>query len=161
MGGGLLKLSLYATHPVCYPGLKTRAFLISNLTSQKFISQKFPFKISLCLARTSSWYHFWWIMTNESRDIKDTLLFPYIPSAISDHSKYSNTGIRIYLKISSLFPKRGNRNAKRTEKHKNKMKSIAQICRYFQDCGIFCHLLELKKKLEQSKISFQGPLCFY
>ena len=24
-------------------------------------------------------------------------------------------------KISSLFPKRGNRNAKRTEKHKNKM----------------------------------------
>ena len=26
-----------------------------------------------------------------------------------------------HTKISSLFPKRGNRNAKRTEKHKNKM----------------------------------------
>ena len=27
-------------------------------------------------------------------------------------------------KISSLFPKRGNRNAKRTEKHKNKMTQV-------------------------------------
>ena len=38
----------------------------------------------------------------------------------TDKSKQAQTE-QTYEKISSLFPKRGNRNTKRTEKHKNKM----------------------------------------
>ena len=39
----------------------------------------------------------------------------------TDKSKQAQIGRKKSTKISSLFPKRGNRNAKRNEKHKNKM----------------------------------------
>ena len=39
----------------------------------------------------------------------------------TDKSKQAQTEQTKSTKISSLFPKRGNRNTKRTEKHKNKM----------------------------------------
>ena len=43
-------------------------------------------------------------------------------------NKYKSNKRTKSTKISSLFPKRGNRNAKRAEKHKNKMtKDIKQI----------------------------------
>ena len=44
--------------------------------------------------------------------------FPDIPTNLNKHKPNKRTKS---TKISSLFPKRGNRNTKRTEKHRNKM----------------------------------------
>ena len=46
--------------------------------------------------------------------------FPDIRRKRKPHKHKSNKRTK-NTKISSLFPKRGNRNAKRTEKHKNKI----------------------------------------
>ena len=40
---------------------------------------------------------------------------------LNKHKPRTNAALRKALRLDSLFPKRGNRNTKRTEKHKNKM----------------------------------------
>ena len=47
--------------------------------------------------------------------------FPDIKRTPTNPNKHKSIKRTKSTKISSLFPKRGNRNAKRTEKHKNKM----------------------------------------
>ena len=47
--------------------------------------------------------------------------FPDTKRKPTNPNKHKSNKRTKSTKISSLFPKRGNRNAKRTEKHKNKM----------------------------------------
>ena len=63
-------------------------------------------------------------------------------------------------KISSLFPKRGNRNTKRTEKHKNKMThgKTSQICKVEIDTKLQEKLLQMEKKNKHGRACI---LLFY
>ena len=69
-------------------------------------------------------------------------------------------------KISSLFPKRGNRNTKRTEKHKNKMthgktynKSPRRINHKATRSKINTGTTALERSVEQTTISLTCILC--
>ena len=63
------------------------------------------------------WKKHWLIMVDKPQPFPDTKRKrkPTNPNKHKSNNRTKST------KISSLFPKRGNRNAKRTEKHKNKM----------------------------------------